>query len=125
MVEEHLLEPVDVELCRQLAADLADDLVVVQVFPAQIDAAEQLPFEVPVELFDQPSVGTARPVLQEHQGQLALWAEDGGLGPFFFWAPPGRGPKRPRPRGRPYDLAQVAFKETLEELFELFLLGGK
>ncbi len=123
MVEEYLLEPVDVVLSRQLAAYLADDLVVLQPFPAQVYAAEQRPFQVPVELPDQPSVGTAGPVLQEHERQLAPGAEDRGGALFGLRQAEGR--NGPVPGHGRMNLAQEALEETLEEPFELFLLGGE
>ncbi len=118
-----LLQVTDVEFSRQFAADLAHDLKIVQAAAADVDAAEELPVEVPVEALEKFPVGAVGIVLQEHHGDLAPRGEN-GLGAFFRLLRP-KGRHHIVPRDRPVDLAQVRFEEPCRKGPELFLLGGE
>lgn len=120
---EGVLYPVHIQFFGQFAADLADDLKIGQAFGAQVDTAEELPVDIPVELFHELAVGTSRVVLQEHQGQFALTGKQGTWALSSFLETKGR--YQIVPGDRHMDLAKVAIHKAGVKGIELFLLGGK
>ena len=71
-VERRLLHPVHVEFVEKLAANLAYHLEIGKTLRTKVNAAEELPVDVPIELFHEPTVGTASIMLEEHQYQFAF-----------------------------------------------------
>tara|TARA_Y100001001_G_C7989667_1_gene302476 strand:+ start:1095 stop:1514 length:420 start_codon:yes stop_codon:yes gene_type:complete len=123
MFVKDLLYLIHVQFLGQLAADLADGLKVGKALPAQVDATEKLPLQVPIEMFHQAAVGPSRIVFQEHQGQFALRGKDAGRALFGFLEP--KGPHQVIPGNPPVDLPQIAAKEAIVEDVKLFCLGRK
>ena len=120
---EGLLHRIHIELSRELAADLAYDLEVVQAVRAQVYAAEELPVQVAVEALDQLPVRAVGVVLQEHQGDLAPGGEDRPRA--FFRLLEAQGRYHIVPGDRPVNLAKLGSEETVVKGVELFLLGGE
>tara|TARA_R110000751_G_scaffold210384_1_gene314117 strand:+ start:32031 stop:32459 length:429 start_codon:yes stop_codon:yes gene_type:complete len=115
------LHLVHVQFPRQLAADLADHLKILQPVRAKIDITEKLPVQVPVQLFHKFAVRESGIVLQEHQAQFALGREDGPGALFGLLQFEGR--YQFAPRDGDIDLAQVALDKSGEKDIELLCLG--